>query len=179
MATFYTKFVSTSHPLTLTFESCRICCHAGRYSTMDKENIFSCLPAFTQSGTFKVLQSSGVVGGCHACMQSCGLSIYDKKYIIQSKRSKISLLQYTNHKLTHEKADFKTTPPPPPPQEGIFGLYTAFTLAKKSVSAQHGTAGFVSVNASIPVVCRSESCCADPLYKSELTRYGTTRHRFC
>ena len=55
---------------------------------------------------------------------------------------------------------------------------TAFTLAEKSVSARHSTACFVSVNACFAVPCRVESCRADPLYKSELTWHGTTRHRF-
>ena len=46
------------------------------------------------------------------------------------------------------------------------------------MSALHGTGCFVSVNACIPVLCRVKSCCADPLYKNELTRYSTTQHHF-
>ena len=65
---------------------------------------------------------------------------------------------------------------------GCLIVYTAFTLAKKKVcqhcTARHGTGCFVSVNACIPVLCRVKSCCADPLYKNELTRYSTTQHHF-
>ena len=49
---------------------------------------------------------------------------------------------------------------------------TAFTLAKKSVPARHRL--FCQCNKR--VYCRAVSCCAGPLYKSELTRHGTAPH---